>query len=93
MIDFDALGIFPIGSIVVICFLVGMVIKSTGAIDNLIPAICGTSGGVLGLAWYLCGWPGIVAQEPVTATAIGIVSGLAATGIDQLGKQLGKYKS
>ena len=50
--------------------------------------ICGTLGGVLGvLAW--CGSvPDFPAGAPLTALAVGIVSGLAATGTNQLIRQL-----
>ena len=53
----------------------------------LIPIIVGTCGGVLGVAgmYLMADFP---AQDYLTAIAVGIVSGLAAVGVDQIGKQL-----
>ena len=34
--------------------------------------------------------PDFPATDYITAVAVGIVSGLAATGVNQIGKQLGK---
>ena len=36
------------------------------------------------------GMPEFPAADPITAAAVGVVSGLAATGINQAVKQLGK---
>lgn len=60
---------------------------------RLIPALCGTLGAVLGgAAWLLC--PGYIpAENAFTAIATGIVSGLAATGANQIGKQLNKTEN
>ena len=51
--------------------------------------ICGVIGAVLGVVgmYYMPGYP---ATDIITAIAIGIVSGLAATGADQVYKQLTK---
>ena len=87
MIDFETFGLLPVGSITTICFLVGMAIKAVGSIDKWIPVICGFSGCILGIIWFCFGWPGLLAQEPVTAASIGIVSGFASTGIHQVCKQ------
>ena len=46
--------------------------------------------GVLGLVGLYLGLPDFPAADPVTALAVGIVSGLAATGANQVFKQLGK---
>ena len=45
---------------------------------------------MLGLAGLYLGLPDVPAADPVTALAVGIVSGLAATGINQMAKQLSK---
>ena len=41
---------------------------------------------------YLVGWMLVMtdfpAADPLTAAAVGIVSGLAATGVDQISKQM-----
>ena len=75
-------------AIVVIAYLVGIVIKNTDAIDDKwIPAICGIVGAPLGvLALHIV--PDFPATDYLTAVAVGIVSGLAATGVNQVFKQL-----
>ena len=44
---------------------------------------------VLGLAAMYINVPDFPAADPLTALAVGIVSGLAATGADQVIKQIG----
>ena len=46
-------------------------------------------GGLLGLAAMYINVPDFPAADPLTALAVGIVSGLAATGADQVIKQIG----
>lgn len=83
-------GLTTCVAIVVIAYLVGIVIKNTDAIDDKwIPAICGIVGAPLGvLALRIV--PDFPATDYLTAVAVGIVSGLAATGINQVFKQLKK---
>lgn len=50
--------------------------------------ICGALGGLLGLAAMYINVPDFPAGDPLTALAVGIVSGLAATGTNQLIRQL-----
>ena len=88
--DFEALGVVGVAAITVICYLVGLVVKATPAPNNLIPIVFGTAGLVLGLVCYFTGLEVLPAADPVTAAAVGVVSGLAATGIDQVKKQLTK---
>lgn len=88
--DFEALGVVGVAAITVVCYLVGLVVKATPAPNNLIPIVCGTAGLVLGLVCYFTGLEVLPAADPVTAAAVGVVSGLAATGIDQVKKQLTK---
>ena len=81
--------IVSIPAIMVICMLLAQAIKATPLDTKWIPVFCGALGGVLGLvALYVM--PGFPASDPVTAIAIGIVSGLAATGTHQVFKQLTK---
>lgn len=82
------MGITGVAGIVVICYLVGLIVKATPYDNNkIIPIVCGTAGGTLGVAgMYLM--PDFPASDPITAVAVGIVSGLAATGADQIAKQL-----
>lgn len=82
-------GYAPIAAIVVICYLVAAALKATKLDNKWLPVICGVSGGVLGVVAMLTGMEAFPATDTLTAIAIGIVSGLAATGVNQIGKQLG----
>ena len=81
----------PVAAIVVICYLIGMICKAWQAFDDRkIPVVVGICGAVLGGIAFLS-LPGVVpAGDLLTAVAIGIVSGLSATGLDQIGKQAKK---
>lgn len=82
---------FEIGSVVaitVITYLIGMGCKSWEKLDNkFIPVICGLVGAILGVVGLntMADFP---AKDVLNAVAVGIVSGLAATGVNQIGKQL-----
>lgn len=80
-------GIAGIAGITVICYLAAMAVKATAVDNKWLPVICGVLGGILGVVgmYYMPGYP---ATDIITAIAIGIVSGLAATGADQVYKQL-----
>ena len=81
-------GIVGVAGITVICWLIGQLVKATGIDNKWIPCIVGAIGGLLGIAGlYII--PDYPATEIITAVAVGIVSGMAATGADQIGKQLG----
>ena len=71
-------------AIVVICYLIGLAAKTIPAVkDNYIPVIVGAFGGILGvLGMYVI--PDFPAQDILNAIAVGIVSGLSSTGINQL---------
>ena len=56
--------------------------------NKWLPTLCGALGAALGLAAYYGGMVDFPACDPLTALAVGIVSGLAATGADQVMKQL-----
>ena len=82
-------GIAGVAAITVIAYLIGSAVKATTLDNRWIPSICGTVGGILGvLAMHIM--PDFPATDYITAVAVGIVSGLAATGVNQIGKQLGK---
>lgn len=87
--DITSFGITGVAVITVICFLIGQAVKVTGLDNKYIPVIVGTAGGVLGVAGMFL-MPEFPAQDYMTAVAVGIVSGLAATGFNQVAKQLGK---
>jgi hypothetical protein len=74
-------------AITVICYLIGLGVKASALDDKWIPCIVGVLGGVLGVV-ALFVVPDFPAGDPLNAVAIGIVSGLAATGADQIYKQL-----
>ena len=85
--DISIFGIAGVAAITVICYLIGQGVKASGLDNKWIPVIVGACGGVLGVAGMF-----LMADSPagdvLTAAAVGIVSGLAATGVDQAGKQL-----
>lgn len=83
-------GIAGVAAITAICYLAGMALKATPLDNKWIPVVCGVVGVALGLAALYGGMPDFPAQDPITAAAVGAVSGLAATGINQIGKQLSK---
>lgn len=83
------LGIAGVAAITVIAYLIGQAVKATKLDNKWIPIICGVAGGVLGaLAMNIM--PDFPAADYITAVAVGIVSGLAATGVNQIGKQMNK---
>ncbi|MEA4932937.1 MAG: phage holin family protein [Lawsonibacter sp.] len=81
-------GIVGVAAITVICYLVAQVVKATPLDSKWLPVLCGLVGGVLGVAALYISLPDFPATDPLTAAAVGIVSGLAATGANQIGKQL-----
>lgn len=83
----NVLGFIPCPAIVIIVYMIGAAAKNIDAIDDKwIPCICGIAGAPLGLlAMRLV--PDFAASDPLTAIAIGIASGLAATGVNQIIKQ------
>ena len=83
-------GVVGVAAISVICYLVGYGVKVSPLDDKYIPLVCGISGGILGIVSFVLGMPDFPAKDAITAIAVGIVSGLAATGADQIVKQLAK---
>lgn len=83
----EILGISSIAAITVICYLLALGLKATALDNKWLPAICGVLGGILG-AVAMRVMPDYPAQDMITAVAVGIVSGLAATGANQVFKQL-----
>ena len=89
--DINSFGIASVAAITVICLLAGLAVKLVPNInDRAIPVLCGLCGGVLGILWFVFGFPDFPAGDPITAAAVGIVSGLAATGVNQVYKQFTK---
>lgn len=84
-----AFGIGSVAAISVICYLIGQFVKALPLDDKWIPIIVGFCGAVLGVVGSLV-MPDFPAGDILTAIAVGIVSGLSATGVNQIYKQLFK---
>lgn len=80
-------GMTSVVAITVICYLAAQALKATAMDNKWLPVICGLCGGILGVVGWrvMAGYP---AEDVLTAIAVGIVSGLAATGINQISKQM-----
>ena len=81
----DFAGVASVIGITVICYLVGMIAKASAVDNKWIPVIVGVCGAILGVAgmYVIADFP---AADVINALAVGIVSGLAATGADQIKK-------
>lgn len=86
--DISSLGITGVAAITVICLLIGQAVKASGLDNKWIPLTCGVCGGILGVAGMFL-MPDFPATDYITAAAVGIVSGFAATGVNQALKQMG----
>jgi ribonucleotide monophosphatase NagD (HAD superfamily) len=89
----DITSMTTVLAIVVIAYLVGLVAKAMPFVkDEFIPVIVGIAGGILGVVgMYVI--PDFPAQDVLNAIAVGIVSGLASTGVNQVYKQIGKLNA
>lgn len=86
-------GIASVAAITVIAYLIGAACKASAKVpDTWIPVICGSVGALLGILG-LYAMPDFPAADIVNALAVGIVSGFAATGINQIYKQATKTNS
>lgn len=85
----EFLGVAGVASISVITYLMGEVVEVLPIDNKWIPVICGVIGALLGVAAMFT-VPGFPAGDPIDAVAVGIVSGLAATGADQISRQMKK---
>ena len=81
-------GIASVAVITAIVYIIGLIVKATKLQNKWIPVICGLSGIGLGVLALVTGMPDFPAADYLTAAAVGGVSGLAATGIDQTVKPL-----
>lgn len=83
----EIMGVAGVAAIAIICYLLGQIVKATAIENKWIPCIVGAFGGALGaLALYIM--PDFPAPDMINAIAVGIVSGLAATGGNELFKQI-----
>lgn len=87
--DIQELGLAAIPAITVICYLIGMICKASNLDNKWIPCVMGILGAALGVAAMLV-MNDFPATDYIGAVAIGIVSGLAATGVNQVIAQLRK---
>lgn len=84
----DITSVTTVVSIVVITYLIGLAAKAIPSVkDNYIPIIVGVAGGILGVIgmYVIADFP---ANDVLNAIAVGIVSGLASTGVNQIYKQV-----
>lgn len=81
----DFTGVASVIGITVICYLVGMIAKASSVDNKWIPVIVGVFGAILGVAgmYVIVDFP---AADVINALAVGIVSGLASTGANQITK-------
>jgi O-antigen/teichoic acid export membrane protein len=80
-------GFTSVAAITVICYLVMEILKTTPLNRKWLPIFSGLLGGAIGALAMLI-MPSYPASDYLNAVAIGIVSGLAATGVNQVAKQL-----
>ncbi len=87
-IKMDITSVSTVVAIVVITYLIGLGAKEIPHIkDNFIPIIVGIAGGILGVVgMYVI--PDFPANDILNAIAVGIVSGLSSTGVNQIYKQV-----
>lgn len=86
----DFTQVSTVVAIVVITYLIGLGVKAIPQIkDNFIPIIVGIAGGILGVVgmYVIHDFP---ATDILNAIAVGIVSGLSSTGVNQIYKQVKK---
>lgn len=88
MENINFLGVSGVAFIVIICWMIGLVIKATSLDSKWIPVVCGIGGAILGVLAFRFGADGFPATDYFQAVAIGIVSGLGSVGCHQIYKQL-----
>lgn len=85
----ELFGIGAVASITVVAYMAGLAVKASPWNNNqLIPLVCGSVGGLMGLLGYFYHMENFMVSDPITALAVGIVSGLSATGVNEISKQL-----
>lgn len=85
----ESMGIMGVAGITVICYFIAAAVKLTPLANKWLPSICGLCGALLGIVGLFF-MPGFPAEDIITALAVGIVSGLAATGGHEAVTQLTK---
>lgn len=82
------LGIANVAAITAICMVVGYGVKCSNIDSKWIPLIVAIAGGIIGVIAFYIHMPDFPADNIITAIAVGIASGLAGTGVNQMFKQL-----
>ena len=85
----EFMGMAAVTVISVICYLVGEAVKLSPLDNKWIPLVCGIAGAMLGVA-AMHSMADFPARDILSAIAVGIVSGLAATGANELVVQVKK---
>ena len=89
----DVLGIIGIPAIMILSFVAGMVFKAWKVFDDRkIPVAVMLVGIALGAVVFYCVPSFTIANDIITALAIGAVSGMGATCVHQIYKQAIKDK-
>ena len=77
--------------IVIICYAIGLGLKAWKYVnDAAIPVLLSVCGGILGVVAMFV-MPNYPATDVITAIAVGVMSGLASTGSNQIYKQLKNF--
>lgn len=82
-------GFASVTAITVIVYFATEIIKNFPIDTKWLPAICGLMGAILGIVGYFA-MTDFPAPDILTAICVGIASGFAATGVNQVYKQLTK---
>ena len=86
-------GVATVAAITALVYIIGLGVRATPLNNKWIPVICGVCGIVLGVLALVIRVPDFPATDYLTAAAVGGVSGLAATGLNQMVKQMGKQNT
>lgn len=81
-------GIATVVAITALVYIICLCVKASVLDNKWIPVVAGVSGVILGILALYIGVTDFPATDPMTAAAVGGVSGLAATGLHQVKKQL-----
>lgn len=85
----DIASMFPtVAALVVICFVIGQLLKQTPIATKWVPVIVAIAGGVLGVIGQVTGMAAFADMELFDAIATGICSGLTASGAYSLAKNV-----
>jgi hypothetical protein len=76
------MGLTSVAAITVMVYLIAMLVKATSLNTKWLPIICGGVGAILGVTAKFV-MPQFPVDDVFDAVAVGIVSGFAATGVNQ----------